>query len=109
MTEVLGALVVVAALVVGAIWWRRRRGPAAVVVAAEPDAALLSTAAALRRLGARITRYDPERGTLEARIARTTVVRVRTAAEDGGTTRVHLEGDAGARRVIRRFRSALSA
>jgi hypothetical protein len=109
MTEVLGAFLAAVIVIVAAIWWRRRRGPAAVLVAAEPDAALLSTAAALRRLGARITRYDPETGTLEARIARTAVVRVRTAAEHGGATRVHLEGDAGARRVIRRFRSALSA
>jgi hypothetical protein len=89
-------------------WWQRRR-PAAIVVAAEPDAALLSSAAALRRLGARITRYDPERGTLEARVAPSAIVRIRMAAEDGGMTRVHLDGDAAARGVIRRFRSALSA
>jgi hypothetical protein len=89
------------------LWWRR---PArAVLIAADPDAALLSSAAALRRLGARITRYDSEAGTLEARVAPAGVVRVRAAAEDERTTRVHLEGDAGARAVIRRFRAALSA
>jgi glycine/D-amino acid oxidase-like deaminating enzyme len=87
-------------------WWRPAR---AVVVAAEPDAALLSSAAALRRLGARITRYDSEAGTLEAQVSPAAVVRVRTASTDDGTTRVHLEGDAAARGVIRRFRAALSA
>ncbi|MBM3221159.1 MAG: hypothetical protein FJZ38_21200 [Candidatus Rokubacteria bacterium] len=87
-------------------WWRPAR---AVIVAAEPDAALLSSAAALRRLGARITRYDSEAGTLEARVSSAAVVRVRTAPADEGTTRVHLEGDAAARGVIRRFRGALSA
>ena len=109
MTELLLAGVGAALIaMVMSVWWRRRR-PAAIVVAAEPDAALLSSAAALRRLGARITRYDPERGTLEARVASSAVVRIRTAAEDGGLTRVHLDGDAAARGVIRRFRSALSA
>ncbi len=108
MTEgLVGVLAVVGALVV-VLWWRRR-GRAAIVVAAEPDAALLSSAAALRRLGARITRYDPETGTLEARLTPHATVRIRTAAERDGTTRVHLDGDAGARRVVRRFRSALSA
>lgn len=90
-------------------WWWRRGQAAAVLVAAEPEAALLSSAAALRRLGARITRYDGEIGTLEARLPDSAVVRVRTAAQDAETTRVHLEGDAGARRVIRRFRGILSA
>jgi hypothetical protein len=102
-----GVCTAMIAIVVG-VWWHRGR-PAAIVVAAEPDAALLSSAAALRRLGARITRYDPERGTLEARVASSAVVRIRTAAEDGGMTRVHLDGDSAARGVIRRFRSALSA
>ena len=89
------------------LWWRR---PArAVLIAADPDAALLSSAAALRRLGARITRYDTEAGTLEAQVSPAGVVRVRAAVEDEGTTRVHLEGDAAARAVIRRFRAALSA
>jgi glycine/D-amino acid oxidase-like deaminating enzyme len=88
-------------------WWR---SPArAVLVAAEPDAALLSAAAALRRLGARITRYDSEAGTLEAQVPPSATVRVRTAEAEDGATRVLLEGDGAARGVIRRFRAALSA
>jgi hypothetical protein len=102
---VIAAVVAAVALIMG----RRPRRPAAVLVAAEPDVALLSSAAALRRLGARITRYDSDAGTLEARVPPAGVVRVRTAAEREGMTRVHLEGDAAARGVIRRFRSALSA
>lgn len=88
---------------------RRRRGRAAtLLVAADPEAALLSSAGALRRLGARITRYDAEAGTLEARVPSAgSVVRLSTVANDANTTRVHLEGDATA--VIRRFRATLSA
>jgi hypothetical protein len=109
MTEALAGLVAAIAVLAVALWWRRRRGRAAIVVAAEPDAALLSSAAALRRLGARITRYDSETGTLEAQLTPHALVRIRTAAARDGTTRVHLDGDAAARRVVRRFRSALSA
>ena len=88
-------------------WWLR---PARdVLVAAEPEDALLSSAAALRRLGARITRYDSEAGTLEAHVPPSAGVRLRAAATAEGATRVQLEGDAGARAVIRRFRAALSA
>ena len=109
MIEVLvGLLAGVGGLAVG-VWWWRRRSRAAIDVAAEPDAALLSSAAALRRLGARITRYDAENGTLEARLTPHAVVRIRTAAGRGGTTRLHLHGDGAARRVLRRFRSTLSA
>jgi hypothetical protein len=86
----------------------RRTRAATVLVAADPESALLFSAAALRRLGARITRYDIEGGTLEACVPPASgTVRLRTAAEDALTTRVHVEGDA--RVVIRRFRSALSA
>ena len=103
----IAVIVVPAALVV---LWRRLRTRAAVVVAAEPEAALLSSAAALRRLGARITRYDGEHGTLEARIpVSAAIVRVRTNAGDDGTTFVRLEGDPRAGGIIRRFRRALSA
>ena len=109
MAETVAGLVALGIVAAGALWWRRRRGPAVVLVSAEPEAALLSSAVALRRLGARITRYDSEQGTLEAVVAPTAVVRVRTAAETSGTTRVHLDGDAGARGVMRRFRGALSA
>ena len=88
-------------------WWR---APArAILIAADPDAALLSSAAALRRLGARITRYDSEAGTLEAQVPPAAIVRVRTAAVEDGATRVHLEGDSTARSIIRRFRAALTA
>ena len=56
---------------------------------------------------ARITRYDTESGTLEARVPPAAAfVRVRTAANDALTTRVQLEGDAPS--VLRRFRDALS-
>jgi hypothetical protein len=106
MLEALAGLLA-AVVVVGLIVWRRR--PSAILVAAEPDVALLSSAAALRRLGARITRYDSEAGTLEAEVAPAAVVRVRAAVEHEGTTRVHLEGDAATRGIIRRFRGALSA
>jgi hypothetical protein len=109
MADVVVALLTVVAVLGGARWWRQRRGRTAIVVAAEPDAALLSSAAALRRLGARITRYDVEGGTLEARLTSRATVHIRTAAGSDGTTRVHVNGDAGARRVVRRFRSALSA
>lgn len=106
---VAGVLVVVLAVALLVVWWQRR-SRTAVRIAADPEAALLSSAAALRRLGARITRYDGEQGTLEARVASTSaIVRIRTEEEDDGTTRVRLEGDARAAGVIRRFRRALSA
>jgi len=99
-----GTIVAFVGAVTEALHLRRRR--ATILVAADPEGALLSSAAALRRLGARITRYDTESGTLEARVPpAATVVRVRTAASDGLTTRVHLEGDAPS--VIRRFPDAL--
>jgi len=105
------ALLVVAVVLLGVAVavWRRRRGAAAVLVSAEPDVALLSSAAALRRLGARITRYDGEVGMLEATLPEAGVVRLRAAAADAETTRIQLEGGPGARRVLRRFRAALSA
>jgi hypothetical protein len=87
-------------------WWSPARE---VLIAADPDVALLSTAAALRRLGARITRYDSEAGTLEARVAPAARVRVRTIPVADGATTVRLEGDGAARRVLRRFRAALGA
>lgn len=105
-----GMLVLTLVLLAGgaaALMHRRRGRTATVFIVAEPDVALLSSAAALRRLGARITRYDTERGTLEARAAAARVIRLRAAAHDATTTRIDLEGDAGA--TIRRFRRALSA
>src|SRR5438874_11853179 len=90
---------------------RSWRGDAArVLVSGEPDVVLLSSAAALRRLGARITRYDVETGTPEARLASgLATLRLRATAADERTTRVELEGDAGARHVVRRFRAALAS
>jgi hypothetical protein len=62
----------------------RRRGD--VVVNVAPEDALFRSVAALRHLGARITRYDAEAGTLEARIAGAmpSVVRVAVTAEAAG-------------------------
>ena len=108
MVEGLAGLIALGLVVAIVVRWRRREA-AAIVVAAEPDVALLSSAAALRRLGARITRYDSEAGTLEARLASAGVVRVHATAAEEGTTRVRLEGDPTARGVMRRFRDALSA
>jgi hypothetical protein len=97
------ALLAVAAIVV----WLRYRRVTIVLVAADPESALLSSAAALRRLGARITRYDTEAGTLEARVPPLGHrVRLRTTIEDAATTRVRVEGDAST--VVRRFRESLS-
>jgi hypothetical protein len=110
MSVALAGLVILIALVAVAVWWWRHARAAAVLVSAEPEAALLTTAAALRRLGARITRYDGEVGTLEAQVPESSArVRVRITPEDEQTTRVHLEGDRGAAGVIRRFRDAISA
>ncbi len=111
MSETLAGLLAAAVVIAIALVLWRRRGPAVtVLIVADPDVALLSSAAALRRLGARIIRYDSEAGTLEAQVSPADgVVRVRAAAEDERTTRVELQGDPAARSVIRRFRGALSA
>jgi hypothetical protein len=59
-----------------------------VVVAAEPDVVLMHGVAVLRRLGARITRYDAE--------------------ADGAATRLHVETDALVwAPMFRRFRGDL--
>jgi hypothetical protein len=77
------------------------------IVAAEPDAVLLHGVAVLRRLGARVTRYDVEEGTAEARLRRwprPALVRLRVEAEGGGT-RLHVESDGlGWPLLFRRFR-----
>ena len=81
-----------------------------VVVAAQPDEALLASVAVLRHLGARITRFDAEAGTLEARVRRflrPALIRLRTEA-DGAATRVSVESDALAwTPMFRRFRGGL--
>ena len=82
-----------------------------VVVAGSPDEALLASVALLRHLGARITRYDAEAGTLEARLRRwlwPASIRLQAAAEGELTTRVSVESDAlGGRLLFRRFRGGL--
>ena len=103
-----GAAVVVAVAIVVTVILQRRGRAMTLVVAGDPDAALLGSAAALRRLGARITRYDSEGGTLEARVAGGDGrVRLRTSANGADATLVELEGDPRARRIVRRFRGAL--
>ena len=93
---------------------RHRRGPRrlTLVVAAGVDEALLASAAALRQLGARITRYDAEVGALEARrIASdaSAMISIRVMPETGTATRLTVESDAAdSPTVFRRFRSALT-
>ena len=81
-----------------------------VVVPAQPDEALLASVAVLRHLGARITRFDAEAGTLEARVRRflrPALIRLR-AEPDGPATRVRVESDAVAwAPMFRRFRGSL--
>ena len=86
----------------------RRRGPTILTVAAEPETALLASAAALRRLGARIARYETEAGRLEARLG---AERIRLAATRAGedTSRLHVETDGpGAGALVRRLRRELT-
>jgi len=81
-----------------------------VVVDAQPDVALLASVAVLRHLGARITRYDAEAGTLEARVRRflrPALIRLR-AEPDGQATRLRVESDAlGWAPMFRRFHGGL--
>jgi hypothetical protein len=81
-----------------------------VIVPAQPDEALLASMAVLRHLGARITRYDAEAGTLEARVRRwlrPTLIRLR-AEPDGAATRLTVESDALAgAAMFRRFRGGV--
>ena len=110
MTLLLAGAILIAAIVVVALLVRaRRRRTASVLVACEAEAALLGSAVALRRLGARITRYDSEDGTLEAMVAPAAGrVRVRASPKGDDATLVQLDGDPAARQVVRRFRSTLS-
>jgi hypothetical protein len=110
MTLVLAGALVMAALAIAVVLvlrWRGRR--TAMLVACDPEAALLGSAVALRRLGARITRYDSEDGTLEAVVAAGDGrVRLRASPSGRDTTLLQLEADPRARGVVRRFRGALS-
>ena len=88
--------------------WPIRSRARDVVVAGSPDEALLASIALLRHLGARITRYDAETGTLEARLLqrwrRPATIRLRAFAEGEQATRVSLESDAlGGGFMFRRF------
>ena len=69
------------------------RRTAAAVVSGPPEDALLRSAAALRRMGARLTRYDADALTLEARARRfglATVIRI-AAQQEGEATRLEIE------------------
>jgi hypothetical protein len=78
-----------------------------VPVAAEPDTALLATAAALRRAGARITRYEGDEAIVEARVGAALVSARAIAA--GEITRVEVWTDTrGGRALLRRFRRELT-
>lgn len=82
-----------------------RRSTASLLVTGEPDPALQQTVTALRRMGATITRYDVEAGTLEARVPASQgagAVRVQAAADGEQLTRLSLEADAISARAIKR-------
>ena len=82
--------------------------PVTMYVLADPDAALLASSAAMRRLGARITRYDADAGTLEARQDGVTL-RLTAVADEAGRSRLALETDPpAARRLVKQFRAELS-
>jgi hypothetical protein len=93
--------------------WLARSRARHVVVAAQPDEVLLHGVAVLRRLGARITRYDVDEGTAEARLRRLTrpaLIRLRAEAMGTATTRLCVESDALAwAPLFRRFRLDLLA
>jgi hypothetical protein len=91
--------------------WLARPRARDVVVTGQPDEVLLHGVAVLRRLGARITRYDAEEGTAEARLRRFTrpaLIRLRAEATETAATRLRVESDALAwAPMFRRFRGDL--
>jgi hypothetical protein len=93
------------------MFWPARPRGRDVVVAAQPDDVLLHGVAVLRGLGARITRYDVEERTAEARLrrfARPALVRLRAVPAGAAATRLHVESDAlGWAPMFRRLRCAL--
>jgi hypothetical protein len=93
------------------MFWPARSRGRDVVVAAQPDDALFHGVAVLRGLGARITRYDIEARTAEARLRRFTrpaLVRLRAVPAGAAATRLHVESDAlGWASMFRRIRGAL--
>ncbi|MGH7390826.1 MAG: hypothetical protein ACREM3_15420 [Candidatus Rokuibacteriota bacterium] len=89
------------------------------LVAGAPDEVLLWSVTALRRLGARITRYDVEALTLEARVAQRrgdALVRLRAAEAEPGRTRLAVAAEtasrvpwlARGRSLVRRFARELA-
>jgi hypothetical protein len=81
--------------------------PGSLTVAAEPDATLMASAAALRRLGARITRYDIDASTLEAKDAGATIrLEVRAAGHE--RSRIEVASDGAVRPLVRRLRAELA-
>jgi hypothetical protein len=96
------------------------RATAECAAAGAPDEALLRSAQTLRRLGARLTRYDAEEATLEARAWPWRVevtIRVSATAQGQGT-RLRIESETGNSRrlvaagvnawTVRRVRAALA-
>jgi len=91
---------------------------AGLLVAGVPDDVLLLSVTALRRLGGRITRYDVEALTLEARIAQrlgAARVRLHAAEAESGRTRLAVEAEMASRmlflagrRLVRRFARELA-
>lgn len=75
-----------------------------ILVHGEPDDVLLAAADAVRRSGARITRYDVEETTLEARRRRWAIevtLRLRAETVEAGTVRLEVEvAAAGPRRPL---------
>ncbi len=72
-------------------------------VAGGRDEALLRGARALRRLGGRVTRLDPDEGSLEGRSRRwrvERVIRIRAIAEAEERTRLEIESLVVSGRVI---------
>ncbi len=88
--------------------------PDDLLVAGTPDEVLFRSVTVLRRLGGRITRYDVEALTLEARVAQRlgpALVRLRAAEAEPGRTRLAVEAEtawrvpwrARGRSLVRRF------
>jgi hypothetical protein len=74
----------------GLLGWLRRRRIRRVSVASAPADVLLQSVAVLRHFGARVVRCDVEDGTLEARLAAGTRLRV-SATEEAAGSRVTME------------------
>jgi hypothetical protein len=89
---------------------RSARRRTTIVVAAGPEDALHASAAALRRLGARITRYDSDDSALEARWKTPPAsLSLRATIEIADTSRLDVETDAPrAPAVFRRLRAELA-